>query len=218
VKLPPTVAAPAAGLVARLLCGSWRFRDEATGRPLRGPQPLQAGLYALWHEHLLPLAYLHRGQGAVAMVSRHRDGEILARVLDRLGYEVVRGSTTRGGAAAYRALVRAGRKGRPLAVTPDGPRGPRRRADPGAVRAARAADLPIVPVAAAAERGWRLNSWDRFLVPAPGTRVWVAHGEALDAGAADALASLEKVLDALSERCRIAAERRAPASDPIHGD
>lgn len=205
MRVSPTVGGPAAGFLARVLCGSWRFRDQDTGRDLRGPQPLRPALYALWHEHLLPLAYLHRGQGAVAMVSLHRDGEILARVLSRLGYDVVRGSTTRGGAAAYRALVRAGRAGRPLAVTPDGPRGPRRRADPGAVRAARAAGLPIVPVAAAAERGWRLQSWDRFLVPAPGTRVWVAHGEALDPGETNATRRLEETLLELSARCRAAA-------------
>lgn len=210
MKVSPTVVGPAAGLVTRVLCGSWRFRDQATGRALRGPQPLQPALYAIWHEHLLPLAYLHRGQGAVAMVSLHRDGEVLARVLSRLGYEIVRGSTTRGGAAAYRALVRAGRAGRSLAVTPDGPRGPRRRADPGAVRAARAAGLPIVPVAAAAEHGWRLRSWDRFLVPAPGTRVWVAHGEALDPGEPGAPQRLEGALEELSERCRAAAGGGVP--------
>ncbi|MDP2480728.1 MAG: DUF374 domain-containing protein [Candidatus Palauibacterales bacterium] len=217
MKLSPTVVAPAAGLLARFLCGSWRFRDEASGRALRGPQPLRPALYALWHEQLLPLAYLHRGQGAVALVSRHRDGEILARVLTGLGYDVARGSSTRGGAAAYRALVRAGREGRPLALTPDGPRGPRRRADPGAVRAAVAAGVPIVPAAAAAERGWRLRSWDRFLVPAPGTRVWVAHGEALDPRATDALGHLEEALQALSERCLIAAGRAAPGSAQDHG-
>lgn len=211
MRIRPELIALAADLVARGLGASWRFREVGSGRALRGPQPLRPALYALWHEHILPLAYLHRGQGAVAMVSRHRDGEILAGVLAMLGYEVVRGSSTRGGAAAYRALVRAGRAGHPLAVTPDGPRGPRRRADPGAIRAAAAAGLPVVPVAAAAERGWRLRSWDRFLVPAPGSRVWVAHGEALDPCAAGALARLGESLDALAARCGSAAGVSAKA-------
>jgi lysophospholipid acyltransferase (LPLAT)-like uncharacterized protein len=203
--MPVPIAAQAAGLVGRALASTWRFVDARTGLRLASPQRLDAALYALWHEHLLPMAYLHREQGAMAMVSQHRDGEILARVLTGLGYRVARGSTSRGGSSAFRTLVRAGRSGLPVAVTPDGPRGPRRRAGPGATRVAAAAGIPVIPVAAAARRGWRLESWDRFLIPAPGTVVFVARGAPLDPTAAGARARLEAVLGALCEECETTA-------------
>lgn len=185
MRIPPGAGALAAGAVARVLSLTWRWRlalpegDDAGGggwRRVRPPVPLEPRIYALWHEHLLPLAVLHRGQGAVALVSRHRDGEILARVLGGLGYGAARGSSTRGGGSGLREMIRAGRSGRTLAFTPDGPRGPARTCKPGVVRAARATGLPVVPAAAAASTGRRLRSWDGFLVPAPAATVYVAHG------------------------------------------
>lgn len=213
MRIPAALAAPAAWATARLLGAGWRFRDVRTAGRLVSPAPLENAVYALWHEHLLPLSVLHRGQGAVALVSRHRDGEILARVLERLGYGSARGSTTRGGAAAFRALVRAGREGRPLAVTPDGPRGPRRSAGPGAARVAAAAGLPLVPVAAAARPAWRLSTWDRFLVPAPGATVWVARGDPLDPAEPGTTGLLARALDDLSAACERAASARG-AGEP----
>jgi len=206
MRVPAAAAAPLARAAVRVLGASWRYRDADTGARLATPAPLERAVYALWHEQLLPMAYLHRGQGAAALVSRHRDGEILVRVLERLGYRTVRGSSTRGGAAGFRALVREGRRGHPLAVTPDGPLGPRRRAQPGAARAAAAAGLLLLPVAAAARPCWRLRSWDRFVVPAPGARVWVARGEPLDPRDPEATRRLEEALEVLDARCRGASE------------
>lgn len=183
MKVPPRVAAPLAGGAARALATTWRWRRVGPGgevRPARPPLPLQPVVYALWHEHLLPLAMAHRGQDAVALVSEHRDGEILARVLDRLGMEAARGSSTRGGEDGLREMIRAGGAGRPLAFTPDGPRGPARKCKPGVVRAAAATGRPVVPLAAAASRFRRLASWDRFLVPAPLARVYLGRGEPLE--------------------------------------
>lgn len=171
MRVPVPLAAVAGGVVGRALRASWRYRGPSA--------ELVPAVYALWHEHLLPLCLFHAGQGAAVLVSRHRDGEILARVLDSLGYEAVRGSSTRGGAAGLRRMIEAGREGRPLAFTPDGPRGPARVPKPGVVRAASAAGLPVVPVGAASTRGWRLGSWDRFLVPAPAATVFVSQGPTL---------------------------------------
>jgi len=207
VKIRPGLAAPLAWATTRFLGATWRFADARTGGPLPSPYPVKHVVYALWHEHLLPLAYLHRAQGAAALVSRHRDGEILARVLGRLGYETARGSTTRGGPSGFRELVRAGRSGRALAVTPDGPLGPRRRADSGAARAAAAAGLALVPVAAAARPAWRLATWDSFLVPAPRARVWVAHGDPLDPAGPEATRRLEEALNRLTGLCERTAGR-----------
>jgi lysophospholipid acyltransferase (LPLAT)-like uncharacterized protein len=140
---------------------------------------LEHAVYALWHEHLLPLAVLHARQGTAVLISQHRDGEILARLMSRWGYLAARGSSTRGGEAGLRLMVRAARAGRPIAFTPDGPRGPARECKPGIVRAAAETGLPIVPVGVAATRARRLRSWDRFLVPLPWATIIVSYGSPL---------------------------------------
>ncbi len=105
------------------------------------------------------------------------------------GYETVRGSTSRGGGAALRGLVKAARSGRSLAITPDGPRGPRQRLQPGVITAAQMTGLPIIPLAGGASRAWWPGSWDRFCIPKPFARVRVLYGEpryvARDATAAE---------------------------------
>lgn len=192
MKLSPSVASVVTELGARALAATWSWRvhaSRATGsgstpgargwRPVHAPVDLDPAVYVTWHEHLLPLALLCRRQGVVALVSRHRDGEILARILRRLGYETARGSSTRGGGPGLRRMIRAGRAGKPLAFTPDGPRGPARRCKPGAVRAAAATGLPVVPLATAATRSRRLGSWDQFMIPGPGARIYVSRGRPL---------------------------------------
>lgn len=133
-------------------------------------------IFVLWHGRLLPLTYLHRNQGIATMASRSEDGEYIARILRRWGCRPVRGSSSRGGDAALRELVRHARDGHSLAFTPDGPRGPRQRMKPGALVAARLTGLPIVPMAAGTDRAWWFESWDRFLVPKPFARVRVRYG------------------------------------------
>lgn len=180
MKISVDFAARAGFWALRGLASTWRFRLLSGNRARSAvPRRLSPAVYALWHEHLLPLCYFHRDHGAVTLVSRHRDGEILARVLRRLGYTPVRGSSTRGGSAGFRELLRAGVEGAPVALAPDGPLGPPRRCKPGVVRAAARTGLPLITTAAAASRSWRLRSWDRFLVPAPGATVCVSYGEPL---------------------------------------
>jgi len=133
-------------------------------------------LMVIWHGRLLPAGYYHRGRGMVGLISRSEDGEYIARVLRRWGYDAVRGSSSRGGVPALREIVRLARSGRTIAVTPDGPRGPRQKLKPGVLAAARATGLPLVPVAAGADRAWWFESWDRFLVPKPFARIRVAYG------------------------------------------
>jgi len=141
---------------------------------LESGQPI---LYVLWHGRLLPLTHANRGRGLVTLISLSRDGEYIARIVEGWDYTVVRGSTSRGGAKALARLVRLARQGRSIAVTPDGPRGPRERMKPGALLLARRAGLPVVPAAAAATRAWWFEGWDRFLVPQPFSRVRIAYGE-----------------------------------------
>ena len=109
-------------------------------------------LIAFWHgrQLMLPLAY--RGRGLYILISEHRDGELIHRIARRFGFHAVRGSTTRGGIRALRQLARVGRSGVDLAITPDGPRGPRCVAQAGVVELAKLTGLPIVPLTFAASK------------------------------------------------------------------
>ncbi len=104
-------------------------------------------ILAFWHAQQLMIPTGYRGTGANVLISQHQDGEIIARIISRFGHWAVRGSSTRGGAFALRELIRRGRTGADLVVTPDGPKGPRQIAKPGIIQLAKATGLPIVPLA-----------------------------------------------------------------------
>jgi lysophospholipid acyltransferase (LPLAT)-like uncharacterized protein len=132
-------------------------------------------IYVFWHEYiLLPLDRMgHRNY--TMLLSRHRDAEVLGRIAHHLGYGTVRGSTFDGGSASLRELIRTART-RHLAITSDGPRGPRRRLEVGAIYLASKLGMPIVPMGYGYERPWRLNSWDKFAIPRPFTRARAIYG------------------------------------------
>ena len=162
-------------------------------------------VFLLWHEVLLPLLWHHRRQGIVIIVSENRDGQYLADFARVLGYGAVRGSSSKGAARALLGAVRELQAGRSVAFTPDGPRGPRRELKPGVVAAAQRGGAVIVPIHARADRAWRLDSWDRFLIPKPGARVTVSYGrpfevdpgdEGLAAGLAEAGVRLAEIAEA----------------------
>lgn len=130
-------------------------------------------LHAFWHEHLLALTYTHRDRGVVVLVSRSPDGEYISQILHRLGYGTVRGSSSRASLRALIEMARLGKSGHALAVTPDGPRGPRHVLQPGLLAIASRSGLPIVPLSVGARRARRLSSWDKFEVPVPFSRLRV---------------------------------------------
>ncbi len=134
---------------------------------------------ALWHDELFPVTYLRTGFKLVTVVSQSRDGEILARTLERLDLATARGSSSRGGLKALltarRMMQRQGLHGAVLTV--DGPRGPRHKAKDGAVYLASVMQAPIVPVRAFCTRVKRFNSWDRFQLPLPGGTCRIVSGE-----------------------------------------
>lgn len=163
--------------VVRLLACTWRVRithDEALRVARASGRPV---IFALWHGQLLPLLWTHRGMHVAVLISEHGDGEIIARVAMSLGYDSVRGSTSRGAARALLGLVRVIGEGRDLAITPDGPRGPAKSVAPGALMVAQRSQAPILPVAVSVSSAWRLKSWDRFVIPRPFARVCVAYGD-----------------------------------------
>lgn len=167
----------------------------------------RTAIYVLWHGRLLPCSWLHRHQGLATLISRHRDGDYIAGVVERWGFHAVRGSSSRGGAAALLQMVRLLRAGVPLAVTPDGPRGPRQKMKSGPLFAAQRAGVPLVPVTAGTEQAWWIEGWDRFMVPHPFARIRLAYGEPMfvpaDADAAEVerlTAELEARLNDLTEQ------------------
>ncbi len=179
---------PAADLKTRLIAGagggllstlldSCRVEQKGTENFERFHREGKPVVFVLWHGRLLPCTYWNRHQELVTLVSQHRDGEYIARIVEKWGYTAVRGSSSRRAAGALRELVRHVRAGRSLAVTPDGPRGPRAVMKPGALLAAQLSGAPVIPSAGGASRGWWFGSWDRFLVPRPFARVRLAYGE-----------------------------------------
>jgi lysophospholipid acyltransferase (LPLAT)-like uncharacterized protein len=134
-------------------------------------------ILAFWHAQQLMIPVGYRGAGAHVLISQHGDGEIIARIIGRFGHQAVRGSSTRGGAGALRALIKLGRSGKDLVVTPDGPRGPRQVAKLGIVQLAKATGLPIVPLAFACSSRQLFSSWDHFMVPYPFSRGLFLYGK-----------------------------------------
>ena len=168
-------------------------------------------IYAAWHCQQLMLIYIHRGKRACALVSMSRDGEYAARILARFGYDVARGSTSKGGPQALLALIDKAQQGWHPVITPDGPRGPARTVWPGVVFLAQKTGLPVVPVACGLKRKIIFNSWDKFMLPLPFGKAAVVYGnpiaisESDDAGAA--AGKIQQELDAASaEAERLAAE------------
>jgi lysophospholipid acyltransferase (LPLAT)-like uncharacterized protein len=174
-------------------------------------------IYAFWHGHLLYLMYRYRGSGVYILVSQSQDGEVLSRILRRFGLPSIRGSSSRGGRRSLLELVRLTRAGASAAFAPDGPRGPRQRAQSGVIILARLTETPIVPVAVGARWKIEFHSWDRLLLPLPGSRLIVAYGEpvVVPAHADTALLEekrqeLEGKLLKLSEEVGLAVHCRTP--------
>ncbi len=128
-------------------------------------------IIAFWHSRLLILPYLIIKRRVTIMISRHRDGELIARAVRFLPIDPIRGSTTRGGSRALRELLRATARGSHVAITPDGPRGPRNQAQNGVIMLASRTGLPIIPVTYGASKRKVFKSWDRFYFPYPFCRI-----------------------------------------------
>ncbi|MBN2541785.1 lysophospholipid acyltransferase family protein [bacterium] len=134
-------------------------------------------LYAFWHGRMLPFAYSHRHKGILVLISEHQDGEVIARAIKTLGFGAVRGSTTRGGRKALRNMVKRLTNNEIIAITPDGPRGPRYVVQQGIAYVSAKAKVPIIPASNSAKDKIHLTSWDKFMIPLPFTRVRILIGE-----------------------------------------
>lgn len=198
----PVARRAAVRLLSWLLRGLFgTLRPEYVQRQLErqaqgGPRPI---LFAFWHGRMLYFLKLYEYLGArvTVLVSQSRDGEVVAQLLSRFGFQTIRGSTSRGGARGLLAVVNKVRSGMHAAFTPDGPRGPRFQVQPGLVMVAKRTGAPILPMAFGAQRKRVLASWDAFLLPLPFSRVVVVYGEPIyvpaDASAADLEAKRREV-------------------------
>jgi len=155
---------------------------------------------AFWHGRLLMMPFAYPGQRVVILISQHRDGEYISRIAMALGFQVIRGSATRGGVPALRQIIRALKEGLNLVITPDGPKGPRAKVKSGVIEIARLTGAPIVPVSFSAVRRRFLKSWDAFLLPLPFSRAVYIWGEPIYVEPMATKEEVAKYQDILGER------------------
>jgi hypothetical protein len=170
-------------------------------------------IYIFWHEYILTPVYLRRRCNVTMLLSRHRDAEFLARIAFHFGLNSVRGSSYRGATSALRELMREGRTAH-IALTPDGPRGPRRKLATGPIYLASKLNLPLVCVGIGYDRPWRLRTWDRFAIPRPGSRSRTVFGPEIAIPAnldRDALEHVRGGVERLLNRLTVEAEAWAEA-------
>ncbi len=187
-------------------------------------------ILAFWHGRMFMMPTMWRRGAPVGMlISRHRDGELIARTLRHFGIDAIRGSTSRGGEGALREVLRALKSGKWIGFTPDGPRGPLMRASDGVISAARLAGVPVVPAACAVSRRKVLSSWDRFAIPFPLSRgicIWGepisvprdADGEALEASRRSLERSLNEISAAADRYCGVDVIAPEPDAVPARPD
>lgn len=195
----------AAPLLLRGLSATWRVsttRGELQDEVLQGPDGCIA---VLWHGRMAAAAPIFRGVDATILVSPSGDGDLARTLLGRLGYETLRGSTGKASVEAIRELRARLERGGTIALTPDGPRGPRHRVNRGAAFLARATGRSVLPIGFAAAPARHLSSWDRFTVPKPGARVHVSF--------AAPIPPPERLDDAEHERFAAEVQRRLMAAE-----
>lgn len=167
-------------------------------------------LIALWHGRSAAAAPFFGQDTTAVLVSASEDGKVATTILGELGYEIIRGSSSRGGVRALREMITALRSGKHVAVTPDGPRGPMHSMSPGVTFLSRATETPILPVGIAVDRSWELSSWDHYTVPRPKARLVCAYQPVLVVPRKADAETLARCSSELRRRIR-EAEREAAA-------
>lgn len=203
------VVPPITALVLAVIGVTLRFRVIAEEGSTPATPPA-SGIFCFWHRCTLPCGWYFRKFRCSILISRSFDGELIARTLGLLGYSSVRGSSSRGGAAGLLAMQGVVESGLPVVFTADGPRGPIYQTKIGPVKLAQLTGQPIGSFYVLPERAWTLNSWDRFLIPKPFSRVAVSWARSIPAPPENAdAAALEAArvdLNNALERARLHAE------------
>ncbi|HET7872639.1 MAG TPA: lysophospholipid acyltransferase family protein [Terriglobales bacterium] len=199
-------------LFIRLIGPTLRFQVELEPGARSDGFHAETGIWCFWHRSVIPAAWRFRNQKIAVMTSRSFDGEYIARIIEKLGFGAVRGSSSRGAVSALFGMRRELEQGHSVAFTIDGPRGPRYVAKPGPVLLAKKTGVPIGCFFLAAERAWILNSWDRMIIPKPFSRVMLHVSSPIhvpeDAGE-EQMAALHQEMQQALERCMERAEAAA---------
>lgn len=160
----------------RLVRATGQWRVEGADIPASYWRDGKPFILAFWHGRIMMMPYCWQRDKPINMlISQHRDGQFIARTVSHFGIDTVAGSSSKGGSAALRAMLRSLKQGQSVGITPDGPRGPRMRASDGVVHVARMAGVPVIPCGFSAKRRKLLGSWDRFALAFPfsqGLFVW----------------------------------------------
>lgn len=202
-----SIGPPLAHLIIRFLALTMRINyvnfDAYRKRLGEGKQII----LAFWHGRLLMMPYSYPGRGITILVSQSKDGELISRTVKGFGIESVRGSSTRGWFAGIKGLLKSAQSGRDIAITPDGPKGPRMKAQMGAIQIARTTGFPIIPMSFSASKKKTFRSWDQFMLPYPFSKGVFICGEPrhVDSSAGPeemerARLGLEKALNELTAR------------------
>ncbi len=183
---------------------TWKLKWSGLEELKRARELSPKVLFAFWHSRLLGLCYAFKFRNAGIMVSKSFDGEWIARLVNKLGYRVFRGSASRDGEKGLLEMVKDKLEG-DLALTVDGPKGPPEKVKYGVVALASNTGLPIVPLTIIAEKAWRLGTWDRFMVPKPFSKVTVLCGPHIEVPASVARKDLKRyglsIEEALGKLC-----------------
>jgi len=198
-------------LLIRGLCPTLRFTIAREENCLSDGWGAPGGIWCFWHRCVIPAGYRFRGKQVAVMISRSFDGEYIARILQKLGFRPVRGSSSRGAVGALIGMRRELEDGHPAVFTIDGPRGPRDVAKPGPVMLAKKTGQPISCFYIAVERAWILNSWDRMIVPKPFSRACAYFSSPMpvpDDSSDGQMTGFHQQMQETLERCRFQAEQR----------
>ncbi len=207
-----TLISTAGWLLVRLIGPTLRY---SVSTEEGGPSGDWAGcaIYAFWHRCIIPALYYYRRRRIGVMTSSSFDGEYIARIINKFGFRAVRGSSTRGGGRALQEMQDVLDAGDAVAFTIDGPRGPRYVAKRGPVLLARNTNLPIYVFHCAVERAWVLNSWDRFMIPRPFSRVAVRFSRVIEVPP-DAE---EQTLEQYRQQMQSALDRARQSAEAVFG-
>lgn len=165
-----------AGVIIKMLAATMKLEVLHEERAEQFWDRDEKVIIAFWHGRLLMMGFCYRGKGLKVLISRHKDGEMIARLMYKLGFGTIRGSSTRGGAQAMREMVKALRDF-DIVITPDGPRGPRYVVQEGVIALARFTGAPIIPLTFASSKKKVFGSWDAFNLPYPFSRGAFLWGE-----------------------------------------
>ena len=196
-------------LLVRLIGSTVRFKIEGWPNFEAIAAAGKIPIYSFWHDRIFIGTYFWRKRKIVVMTSQSKDGEYIARFIQRLGYGAIRGSSTRGGSRALVDMIRTMRSGTPMGFALDGPKGPRYQAKPGAVILAKKTGNPLMPFVFESKRYWKTKSWDKLQIPRPFTQVLLTidrpiyvPADATDEDVNAKLDELQRSLDGMVERGR----------------